>query len=165
MGRQCVGLSVHDTVITNSEFARTTLRNAGRNRRNASGLESSERGTGYQVRFSYDEGVTTLLIRTEDAVYRSSPFRAPFTGRERIRRYWQEATSTQAGVQVRFGEPIQAGDKIAVEWWTTMRGDGSDLTLPGCLILRFAEDGRCRELREYWHLEEGLVEPAPGWGE
>lgn len=101
---------------------------------------------------------------TEDAVYRSSPFRPASVGHDGIRGYWQEVTSTQAGVRVRFGEPVSAGAKVAVEWWTTMRSDGSEVTLPGCLLLRFAPDGRCEELREYWHLEEGLVEPPPGWG-
>ena len=43
--------------------------------------------------------------------------------------------------------------------------DGDEeVTLPGCLLLLFAADGRCRELREYWHLEPGRREPPPGWG-
>jgi len=56
---------------------------------------------------------------------------------------------------------------VAVEWWTTMMedADGGPITLPGCLLLRFAPDGRCEELREYWHLEHGTHEAHPGWGE
>jgi hypothetical protein len=30
--------------------------------------------------------------------------------------------------------------------------------------LRFASGGRCEELREYWHLEQGSHEPPEGWG-
>jgi hypothetical protein len=46
-----------------------------------------------------------------------------------------------------------------------MVDDGAEITLPGCLLLRFAEDGRCRTLREYWNVEADLREPHPGWGE
>ncbi len=43
--------------------------------------------------------------------------------------------------------------------------DDGELTLPGCLVLRFADDGRCEELREYWHVESGRRHPPAGWGE
>jgi hypothetical protein len=45
-----------------------------------------------------------------------------------------------------------------------MRADGDDVTLPGILFLRFAEDGRCTELCEAWHLEEGRHSAPEGWG-
>jgi hypothetical protein len=46
-----------------------------------------------------------------------------------------------------------------------MRDEGDEDTVPGCLLLRFAADGRCAALREYWHVEPGHREPHPGWGE
>ena len=101
---------------------------------------------------------------TEDAVYRSSPFRPPATGREAIRAYWDEATSTQEDLNLRFGEPIVNGNRVAVEWWAVMRDEGREVTLPGALLLRFASGGRCAELREYWHVDEGRVDPPDGWG-
>jgi hypothetical protein len=101
---------------------------------------------------------------TENAIYRSSPFEEAAIGQSGVRAYWERVTATQSGVRVRFGEPVESGDKVAVEWWTTMQSAGSDVTLPGCLLLRFAPDGRCEELREYWHWEERSVEPPPGWG-
>ena len=57
-----------------------------------------------------------------------------------------------------------SGEKVAVEWWTTMWAEGEEITIPGCLLLRFAPDGRCEELREYWHVEPGGHEPPDGWG-
>jgi hypothetical protein len=101
---------------------------------------------------------------TEEAEYRSSPFREPAVGSDGIRAYWERATSSQEEVDVRMGTPIVAGNVAAVEWWTTMRDDGEWITLPGCLLLRFAPDGRCEALREYWHVEPGRLEPHPGWG-
>lgn len=109
------------------------------------------------------DGVVALF--TEDAVYRVSPFLEPNLGHAGIRGYWARVTATQAGVRVRFGDPIAANSKVAVEWWTTMTVDGEEVTLPGCLLLRLAPDGRCEELREYWFFESGLAEPPDGWGQ
>lgn len=102
---------------------------------------------------------------TEDAVYRSHPFREPHVGRDEIRAYWRGATSKQEGLELRFGEPVSAGSRAGVEWWAVMREGGEWVTVPGCLVLRFAGDGRCEELREYWHLEAGRRGPPEGWGE
>jgi nuclear transport factor 2 (NTF2) superfamily protein len=102
---------------------------------------------------------------TEDAVYRSSPFRAPHLGADGIREYWTRATSTQEQLDLRFGAPVVDGTRAVVEWWAVLRDDGAWITLPGSLLLRFAPDGRCEELREYWHVEDGRHEPPPGWGE
>ena len=101
---------------------------------------------------------------TEDAEYRSSPFLEPSVGSAGIHDYWTRATSTQEDADVRMGTPIVTGDRVVVEWWTTMRDEGEEITLPGCLLLCFAPDGRCAALREYWHVEPGLHEPHPGWG-
>ncbi|HEY7197907.1 MAG TPA: nuclear transport factor 2 family protein [Gaiellaceae bacterium] len=107
---------------------------------------------------------SALALFTEDVVYRSSPFREPSVGHAGLRQYWDGATGDQVGVEVVLGEPVEEGDRVAVEWWTTMREEGEEVTLPGCLVLRFAPDGRCEELREYWHLERGRREPPTGWG-
>ncbi len=106
-----------------------------------------------------------VALFTEDAEYRSHTFREPHRGHDGIRAYWAEATGGQAEVDVVMGEPFGAGDRVAVEWWTRMVVDGEPFTLPGCLLLRFAPDGRCAALREYWFLEPGLHEPHDGWGE
>jgi ketosteroid isomerase-like protein len=102
---------------------------------------------------------------TEDASYRVTPFRDPHVGSPGIRDYWAGATSTQSGVALRFGEPVVAGNRAAVEWWATFTDDGAEVTLAGCLVLRFARDGRCEELREYWHHETGFRKPPDGWGD
>ena len=102
---------------------------------------------------------------TEEATYRSNIFQEPYEGRDGVRRYWAEATSTQEDVRVAMGRPFTDGERVAAEFWTTMRNDGTDITLPGCLLLLFDEDGLCSALREYWHVEEGRREPPPGWGE
>jgi limonene-1,2-epoxide hydrolase len=107
-------------------------------------------------------GVVRLF--TEDAVYRSSPFREPNVGHEGIRAYWKRATASQEEVDLHFGEPVAEGNRVAVEWWGIMRDGGEEITLPGILMLRLAPDGRCVELRECWHVEGGRIDPPAGWG-
>ncbi len=110
-----------------------------------------------------DEDLLSSLF-TEEATYRSGPFRDALTGQAEIRRYWRDSAGGQSDVHVRIGAPYIDGARVAVEWWATMLDDGETLTLPGCLHLRFAEDGRCVALREYWHAEPGRHEPFPEWG-
>lgn len=96
-----------------------------------------------------DEDAIAALF-THDAVYRSAPFRKPYRGEVEIRAYWKGGAGTQQEVRVRMGRPFVDGQRAAVEWWTTMVDpDDGEVTLPGCLLLRFAPDGRCSELREY----------------
>lgn len=109
-----------------------------------------------------DELVLSLF--TEDASYRSSPFRDPYVGHDEIRAYWRRGAGNQRETRVHMGRPFVDGDRVAVEWWTTMIDDGEEVTLPGCLILRLEADGRCSDLREYWLLEHGRREPFSGWG-
>jgi hypothetical protein len=64
-----------------------------------------------------------------------------------------------------MGEPVVDGNVVAVEWWATFDdADEGTITLPGCLLLQFAPDGRCFDLREYWNVQDGTVSPYEGWG-
>jgi len=101
---------------------------------------------------------------TENAVYRASPFREPYVGRAAIRDYWRRATGPQIGIYLEAGVPVCDENRASVEWWATWTADEKPKTLPGCLILRFATDGKCEELREYWHSEKTILAPPQGWG-
>ena len=102
---------------------------------------------------------------TEDATYRSSPFEEPYRGRDGVRRYWSEVTSTQENVEVAIGRMLVDGNQALVEWWTQMENGGTPVTLPGSLLLDFDDSGLCQALREYWNLEIGArIPPHDGWG-
>jgi ketosteroid isomerase-like protein len=113
-----------------------------------------------------DENAVAALF-TEDASYRSQIFREPHVGLDEIRAYWRRGAGTsKTDVRVRMGRPFVDGNRAAVEWWATFDDvEDGQITLPGCLLLRFAEDGRCADLREYWEVAPGRQEPPPGWGE
>lgn len=110
-----------------------------------------------------DEDLIASLF-VEDASYRSSPFRDPYRGHEEIRAYWRRGAGSQRETRVRMGTPVVDGNRVTVEWWATMIDAGKAVTLPGCLLLRFAADGRCVDLREYWNVSDGHRDPFPGWG-
>ena len=101
---------------------------------------------------------------TPDAVYREQPFEPPFAGAEAIEGYWSRVTATQRDIELRYGRPVVDGDRLAVEWWATFLNDEAPYTLAGEFLLRFAADGRCQELREYWIIKEGRLDPPDGWG-
>jgi hypothetical protein len=63
-----------------------------------------------------------------------------------------------------MGRPIVDGNRVSVEFWTTMNNEGADVTLPGCLLLDFADDGRCRRLHEYYEFAPGRLDPPEEWG-
>ncbi|HEU5010239.1 MAG TPA: nuclear transport factor 2 family protein [Gaiellaceae bacterium] len=104
---------------------------------------------------------------TESCSYRSHPLQQAHEGREGVRSYWAEVTSTQDAVAVRMGAPVESADgrRAAVEFWVRMRVSGDEVTLIGILFLRFADDGRCEDLRETWFFEPGDHAPHPGWGD
>jgi hypothetical protein len=64
-----------------------------------------------------------------------------------------------------MGRPFVDGLRVAVEFWATMKYDGAETTLPGCLLLDFDDNWQCRALREYWLTAEGLVDPPTVWGQ
>ena len=100
---------------------------------------------------------------TEDAIYREQPFQAPFVGREAIERYWASVTATQSEIEMRYGPLIVADGRVAVEWWVNLRNTGAPITLAGEFFLLFTDRGQCCELREYWAVTEGRVEPPDWW--
>ena len=101
---------------------------------------------------------------TSDATYRSDIFAEPHRGRDGIEAYWRNVTEPQTNVSVRMGRPIVGDQRVAVEWWTQMDVDGEPSTVPGCLLLRFDDDGLCTELEEYFRYTPGREEPPANWG-
>ncbi len=83
---------------------------------------------------------------------------------DQIGDYWRQVTATQRNLDLRFGEPLVSDHRMAVEWWAIVHDEGEWVTIPGCLVLAFAADGRCRARREYWHVESNRVSPPTGWG-
>jgi len=119
----------------------------------------------YRRAWEERDAEAAAALFTEDSEYRTQPFLEPHRGQDGVRAYWERVTATQADVSVRMGRPFADGERVTVEFWTTMVNDGAEITLAGSLLLRFAPDGRCERLREYWLVEPGRHPPHDGWGE
>jgi hypothetical protein len=109
---------------------------------------------GYRAWETADTNLVLTLF-TEDASYRSNPFEEPHVGHDRFRAYWDGVTGQQSEARVAMGRPFVDGNSVAVDWWTTLVSEGEEVTLPGCLLLRFGSDGRCSDLGEYWNFTPG----------
>lgn len=131
------------------------------------GDERAVRGwlEGYRRAWVRRDAKAVIALFTPDAVYQEQPFQPAYVGRDAIRDYWATVTATQSDIQLRYGKPVIAGNKAAVEWWVNMRNGGAEVTLCGEFMLTFTRGGLCSSLREYWFFGEGRLSPPPGWGE
>ena len=83
---------------------------------------------------------------SDDAVFRSAPFREPHLGREGALEYARSAFADQDDfTDCWFGEPVVAGDRAAVEYWAVLVENGRPVTIAGVAVLRFGA-GRPRPL-------------------
>ncbi len=119
----------------------------------------------YRLAWENRDPEAAAVLFTTESSYRANIFEEPYLGREGVAAYWTSVTESQSDVEVRMGRPFIDGSRVAVEFWTTMRVSGDQVTLPGCLLLDFDSQGLCRSLREYWHFVEGNSEPPQEWGQ
>lgn len=119
---------------------------------------------GYRRAWVERDADAVAALFTEDGTYRANIFEEPFRGRSGVAEYWSSVTAVQSDVRVRMGRPYADGDRVAFEFWTNMKVNGDEVTLPGCLLLDMTADGLCRRLREYWHYQPGSFDPPEGWG-
>lgn len=115
----------------------------------------------YRSAWEAGDAEAAAALYAPDCVFRSAPFREVEPPLSYTTREFPEARAED----VRFGEPVEEGDRAAVEWWATLvLPGGEEQALAGCSVLRFDEQGLVAEARDYWHLEAGRRQPSPGWG-
>jgi hypothetical protein len=107
------------------------------------------------------DGEAAAALYAEDCVFRSHPFR----DLEDARAYMRHVIPEAAAPAVWFGEPIESGDRAAIEYWALLvEPDGTESTIAGCHVARFGDDGLVVQAQDYWHLEPGHRPPPEGWG-
>ena len=119
---------------------------------------------GYRLAWENRDAEAVAELFTQDSTYRSNIFEDAYQGRAGVKAYWESVTSSQSDVRVQMGRPFVDGSRVTVEFWTNMKVDNEEITLPGCLLLDFDDKWLCRGLREYWHYAPGSMEPPADWG-
>jgi ketosteroid isomerase-like protein len=107
----------------------------------------------YKTAWETRDADLAARLFTPDASYREQPFEAAHLGQDGVRNYWSQATADQR--DVRFTSSVLAEDgPMAMAHWHavfTRVSSGVSVELDGIFLLEFAEDGRCRDLKEWWH--------------
>ncbi len=98
-------------------------------------------------------------LYADDAPYRALAFRAPDTPTGYLHRVFAE----ESDITCRFGEPVVSDRRAAIEWWGSWVEDGEIVTLAGVTMLRFDDEGKVVDHRDYWNQDEGRIEPYAGW--
>jgi hypothetical protein len=78
--------------------------------------------------------------------------------------YLRRQFDIENSIECRFGTPIAAGERAAIEWWASWVEDERELNLAGATVLRFDDGGRVVEHVDYWVERDGRIPPFAGWG-
>lgn len=108
-------------------------------------------GKAWETR-SADQAVTLF---TPDATYQDNPYEPPHQGHAGIHAYWAGVTKDQRNVKFGY-ELIAVSGSTGIAHWTAefdVEPSKAHLSLNGVFVLEFGADGKCRSLREWWHLK------------
>ena len=115
---------------------------------------------------SYDRDQIAQLF-TEDISYRYHPYDEPIEGRDEVIKAWlEEGDHPEAGTRdepgtydAEYSAVAVDGDTAVATGWSSYK-DSADgpvaRTYDNCFVMRFAEDGRCREFTEWF-----IKRPSP----
>lgn len=109
----------------------------------------------YKTAWESRDADLAARLFTSDASYREQPFEAPELGDDGIRKYWSQATADQRDIRFRFSILAEDGRMGIAHWRAefTRVSSGVLVELDGVFLLEFADDGRCRDLKEWWHVK------------
>jgi len=95
---------------------------------------------------------TILSVFTDDATFFETPFAAPHTGREEIRRYWSDVPYHQSEITATSGEVFAAGPWFATEFKAVFRRrrTGEWVEARGAIFCE-TNGSKVTEMRMYWH--------------
>jgi predicted enzyme related to lactoylglutathione lyase len=101
-------------------------------------------------------------LYADGATYRSHALRDREQGG--AQGYLRRELPSESDIECRFGAPIAADGRAAVEWWASWEEAFETITLAGTTVLRFDDDGQVVEHVDYWVQGEGRPAPFEGWG-
>jgi SnoaL-like protein len=92
----------------------------------------------------------------EHGTYQVTPFAEPMRGRAAIFEYWTNVAQTEENIQ--FGYEIVAvtPEQGIARWWASFVRvpPGLQTKLDGIFIIALDGQGKCTQLREWWHKQQ-----------
>ena len=151
------GMTAHGTMSTGSGLLAAALLLFPAHRAAAERLTTAsfERWlAGYEQAWESRDATRAAELFTPDARYHETPFDEPKIGQAGIHQYWSSVTADQRDIDFEPQIVAVSGQTGVAHWSATFvsASTGARLELDGVFVLTFAEDGRCSELREWWHL-------------
>ena len=106
------------------------------------------------------DGDAAAKIFSADATYQVTPYEDPHVGQDGVRNYWAGVTENQRNVQFEYQTLSVTGNTGIAHWSANfdVAPDGPHIELNGIFVLEFDADGRCRRLREWWHIQTDAEE-------
>ncbi len=107
----------------------------------------------YEQAWEKRDADAAAALFAEGAHYYETPYAEPFTGPDGVRAYWQKVTADQREVDFTWEIISEAPEATVAHWTARFDLASQDITveLDGVFVLRFDDQGRCTELREWWH--------------
>jgi ketosteroid isomerase-like protein len=110
---------------------------------------------GYERAWESRDAARAADLFTPNASYHEMPFDAPKAGQVGIREYWSAVTADQRDIDFK-SQVVAVNGQTGVAHWSatlTAASTGARVELDGVFVLTFGANGRCSELREWWHLK------------
>ncbi|MFI7705878.1 nuclear transport factor 2 family protein [Nonomuraea sp. NPDC049480] len=101
---------------------------------------------GYVRAWNSNDPDDISALFTEDAVYYTEPYSAPWHGREEIVRNWLDRQDKPGEATFEWHPVCVTEDVGVIQGVTTY----PDKTYSNLWVIRFVADGRCREFTEWW---------------
>ncbi len=111
---------------------------------------------GYQSAWEGRDSAAAASLFTDDARYHWTPLVPPQKGPAEIAAVWDAAVSQQRDIRFTFSVFGVAGSTGMANWRAdfTRLPDQFKVRIEGVLSAEFAEAGKCRVFREWWHSAE-----------
>ena len=69
----------------------------------------------------------------------------------------------EENIECWFGQPMVSGDRAAVDWWASWAERGQNLMFAGVTLLRFNDQRKIADHRDYVSHVERREAPYAGW--
>lgn len=112
--------------------------------------------SGYQSAWEGRDAAAAAKLFSDDARYHWTPLVPPQQGQAEIAAVWEAAVSQQRDIRFTFSVFGVVGPTGMANWRAdfTRLPDQFRVRIEGVLTAEFADAGRCRVFREWWHSAE-----------